>query len=184
VIFPGGKERQGMRKIKLAVAAAAVAAGLLASPLAVGIANASTYSISFINRCAQVSGSANHDCIQLGSYATYTQDQVWINGHVYCNILSGGVTKTWCGVGGGNGTGALNIGVNFTFSGVTGLYERMNIFAGGNVNFGGDGQGCGTFGSNSNVQGHTIHWWNDDGYALNGYYPDNSPDGTLCEEPV
>ena len=44
-----------MRKIKSALAVAAVAAGMLASSLAAaGTANASTYTISYINRCAEL----------------------------------------------------------------------------------------------------------------------------------
>jgi len=149
-----------MRRIKPVVAAAAVAMGLLASPLAAGSANAATtYTWSYINRCATVAGSGNHDCFELGAHSTYSQSQVWINGSVYCHIISGSVKITWCGVGGGNGTGALNIGDNFTFSGVTGLYERMNLFAGGNVDYGGDGPGCSTYGSNSDTRGIT-NWWN------------------------
>jgi len=186
---PGDVSRQkgtiGMRKIKPTVAAAALAAGMLATPLAAGTANAaSTYSISFINRCATVSGSQNHDCFQLGTYATYTNSQVWINGNVRCHPYSGSVTYSWCGVGGGNGTGALNIGINFTFSGVTGLYERMDVLAGGNVAYGGNGPGCSTWGSNSsNINGNTFHWWNDEPYpAWNGFYA--SATGVLCEHPA
>jgi hypothetical protein len=172
-----------MRKIKLAVAAAAVAAGVLAPILVTGTANAATtYSVSYINRCATVSGSQNKDCFHLGAYATYSQSQVWINGSVFCNVYSGNVTKTWCGVGGGNGTGALNIGVNFNMSGVKGLYERMNILAGGNVAYGGDGPGCSTWGSNSSkIQGYNIHWWNDD---YGPYVPPLTDAGAVvCEYP-
>jgi hypothetical protein len=144
-----------MRKIKLAVAAAAVAAGMLASPLAAGTANASTYTISYINRCAEPAAHPNvYDCIQLGAHSTKTDSQIWINGSVICHPYSGSVTYSWCGVGGGNGTGALNIGVNFTFSGITGLYERMDIFAGPD-------RKCNTWGSNSDTNG-IDYWWNAD----------------------
>jgi hypothetical protein len=166
-----------MRKIKSAVAAAAVAvavaAGMLASPLAAGTANAATtYTVSYIQRCATVSGSANKDCLKMGAYSTYSQTQVWINGTVFCSPYSGSVNIGWHGVGGGNGTGALNIGCNFTFSGVGGLYERMNIYAGGS--------GCSTWGSNSDTNGIT-RWWND---------TDNEPSpwpygiGVECELPA
>jgi hypothetical protein len=141
-----------MRKIKSAVAAAAVAvavaAGMLASPLAAGTANASIYTISFIDRCAVVSlngsgGDLQTDCFQLGAYSTKTNSQVWINGNVICHPYQGSVHITWCGVGGGNGTGTLNIGDNFTFPGATGsYYERMDIFAGPD-------KICNTWGSNS-----------------------------------
>ena len=175
-----------MRKIKLAVSAAAVAAvaaGVLASSPAAGTANAATtYTWSVIDRCATVHGSLNHDCIELGAHSTYSQTQVWINGNVYCHPYSGSVTYSWCGVGGGNGTGALNIGVNFTFSGVTGLYERMNIFAGGSRIYGGAGPGCGTYGSNTTSRNGVSNWWNDDpgpGWDSNS----QSQGGVVCEEP-
>ena len=165
-----------MRKIKLAVAVVAVAAGLLAPALAAGTANAgTTYTISYIQRCATVSGSANIDCFKMGTYSTYSQTQVWINGRVFCNPYSGGVTYSWCGVGGGNGTGALNIGINFTFSGVGGLYERMNIDAGG--------AGCSTWGSNSTSKNGITRWWNDgDNEPANP--PGYTNNGVLCEYPA
>jgi hypothetical protein len=152
-----------MKKIKLAVAVAAMVAGILAPALAAGTANASTYTISYIDRCAQFgSGPGVYDCFQLGAHSTYTNSQVWINGSVFCHPYSGSVTITWCGVGGGNGTGALNIGDNFTFSRVKGLYERMDMFAGG--------AGCETFGSNSATNG-IIFWFN----------ANNTP---VCEQPA
>jgi hypothetical protein len=152
-----------MRKIKLAVAVAAVAAGVLAPSLAAGTANASTYTISYIDRCAELARTPNvYDCFKLGAYSTYTQPQIWINGSVICRPYSGSVTITWCGVGGGNGTGALNIGDNFNFPGVKGLYERMDMFAGG--------AGCETWGSNSDTNG--IDFW---------FNVVNTP---VCEQPA
>ena len=149
-----------MRKIKLAVAAAAVAAGLLAPSLAAGTANASTYTISYIDRCAQVIVSGGYlqtDCFQLGAYSTKTNSQIWINGNVICHPYQGSVHITWCGVGSGNGTGALNIGDNFTFPHATGsYYERMDIFAGPD-------RKCNTWGSNS--PGNGIYEWGNDGYG-------------------
>jgi hypothetical protein len=169
-----------MRKIKSVVAAAAVAAGMLASPLAAGTANAAnaalTYTISYIQRCATVSGSANKDCFKMGTYSTYSQTQVWINGRVFCNPYSGSVTYSWCGVGGGNGTGALNIGINFTFSGVGGLYERMNIYAGF--------AGCSTWGSSSpKINGYDFHWWNDTDNEVSSP-PGKNYNGVVCEYPA
>jgi hypothetical protein len=131
---------------------------MLASPLAAGTANASTYTISYIDRCARVgptSGDLQTDCFQLGAYSTYSESQVWINDKVFCLPYSGNVKITWCGVGQGNGTGALNIGDNFTFPGATGsYYERMDIFSGGS--------GCDTWGSNS-VGNDIWQWGNDHG---------------------
>jgi hypothetical protein len=164
-----------MRKIKWAVAATAVAAGLLASSLAVaGAVNAeSVYTVSFIDRCASVGpGDVTH-CFQTGSFSTYSQTQVWVNGKVFCHPYSGTMNITWCGVGGGNGTGNLNIGDNFTFPNAKGtFYERMNIFAGG--------AGCSTWGSNSDTNG-IRNWWND------FYGPSAGDNGTsppvACEIP-
>ena len=154
-----------MRKIKsvAAAAAVAVAVGVLASPLAASTANAVTvYTYSYIDRCAVVAGTGGqHDCFELGAHSTYSPSQVWINGSVYCHIISGTVKITWCGIGGGNGTGALNIGDNFAFNGISGLYERMDIFAGGDRSSGGNGPGCDTWGSNADTRGIT-NWWNDD----------------------
>jgi hypothetical protein len=142
-----------MRKIKLAVAVAAVAAGLLAPSLAAGTANASTYTTSSMTRC--FTAIFNAECVHFQAYTTYSASQIWINGHVACS-WSGEpypVDITWCGVGGGNGTGYLNIGLNWNVpaANASGLYERMNIVAGG--------QGCTTFGTNSTV-GHVGGWWN------------------------
>ena len=158
-----------MRKIQSVIAVAAVAAGMLASPLASGTADASTYTLSYINRCAVIQ---QYDCFQLGAYSTKTNSQIWINGNVICHPYAGTVHITWCGVGGGNGTGALNIGDNFNFPNATGgLYERMNIYAGG--------AGCSTWGSNSDTNG--VHnWWND------GYGPgagDNGAAPLTCDAP-
>jgi hypothetical protein len=144
----GRKGTPGMRKIRSA--AAALGAGILASPLALGTAHANTYTISYIDRCAvHIASPPGSDCMQLGTYSTYSNSQVWINGNVFCKGYKGSVKITWCGVGGGNGTGALNIGDNFTFSGTGGLYERMTMFAGGGR--------CGVWGSNTNTNS-LIDW--------------------------
>jgi hypothetical protein len=145
-----------MKKIKSAVAVAALTAGAIASPLAVGIANASVYSLSYIDRCVWIGGgqAATNDCFQLGAYSTRTNSQIWINGKVWCHTYHGNVNFSWCGVGGGNGTGTLNIGDNFTFPHATGsYYERMNLFAGPD-------QKCDSWGSNSDVNGITT-WYTD-----------------------
>ena len=144
-----------MRKIRSAVAVAAVTAGLLAPTLAAGTANASTYTYSHIYRCVYDGPKDNQKsaCFLLAAYSTYTQTQVWINGQVYCAPTEGTVNITWYGVGGGNGTGALNIGCNFNFRpNATGsYYERMNIYAGG--------AGCSTWGSNADGNG-IWRWFN------------------------
>ena len=176
-----------MRKIKSAVAVAAVAAGMLAPLLSAGTANAeSVYTVSYINRCAVkkvnnlIPPTLAYYCYHLGAHSTYSQTQIWINGTVSCynynNNPGGGDVNgtthiTWCGVGGGNGTGVLNIGANVTYSGIAGsYYERMNIYSGG--------AGCSTWGSNSDVNG--ISSWFNDGHGPGGKPPTNS--GVVCEE--
>ena len=72
----------------------------------------------------------------LGAYSTKAKPRYGSTAEYSVKPYSGSVKITWCGVGGGNGTGALNIGDNFSFPGIGGLYERMDIFAGGNVGTG------------------------------------------------
>lgn len=92
-------------------------------------ANADVYTFNSLKLC-------NPNCSNPGSwvsmqaYATYSQAQVWINGHVSCNN-GGDWLYFWCGVGGGNGTAALNIGVNFGTSPQQGYYVRMDIIQNG-----------------------------------------------------
>jgi hypothetical protein len=146
-----------MRRTKTVVAAAAVAVGVLASPLAAGTAHAAsesttTYTWTGIGRCAQV-GNA-HDCFEMSAYQTFSRTQIWINGTVSCTPYGNGgdIQIVWCGVGGGNGTGSLNIGANFHASGIRGLYLREDIFAGF--------EGCHQYGSNADTAGIT-NWWDD-----------------------
>jgi hypothetical protein len=143
-----------MRKIRSAIAAAGVAAGVLPSILAAGTASASTtYTLSYVDRCASVGSDTTYpDCFQLGAYSNKTNSQISISGQVICHPFSGKVNISWCGVGGGNGTGTLNIGDNFTFPGATGsYYERMDLYAGPDPV-------CKSWGSNANGNGIT-HWW-------------------------
>jgi hypothetical protein len=174
-----------MRNIKWAVAVAAMVAGLLASSLAAaGVANAGTYSISGIDRCASVGSFGTPRCFELGAYDTFTQNQVWINGNVWCHGYTAGMGIGWHGVGGGNGTGALNIGCNFTMADANGgFYERMDLFAGGSTDFGGDGPGCHAWGSNSPGNG-VNHWWNDGGAPTFGDGDGGLHPGVTCEKPV
>jgi hypothetical protein len=139
-----------MMKIKSHGAILAVLTGVLAFT-APATANATSYTHSEIFRCA-IYGGDDH-CFGLEANTTNSSSQIWINGHVTCYPQQGNIIFTWCGVGGGNGTGTLNIGGNFTIGGlVTGLYERMNIPA--------NGFGCTTWGSNSNTNGIT-GWYNE-----------------------
>jgi hypothetical protein len=138
-----------MRTLKFAMSAMDLAVGALV-PLGAGTASASTYSHSEIYRCAIY--QENDVCFGLEANTTNTSSQIWINGTVTCYPQTGNIKFTWCGVGGGNGTGTLNIGVNFSIGSVTGLYERMNIPA--------NGYGCTTWGSNSNIGG-IQDWYNE-----------------------
>ena len=91
-------------------------------------------------------------------YSTYSASQIWINGKVSCKgqgysglPTAAPVDITWCGVGGGNGTAVLNVGVNWNVPawGSGGLYERMDLLAAGG--------GCTTWGSNS-IVGYIVFW--------------------------
>jgi hypothetical protein len=143
--------RAGLAGAAVALAAVGFAGQAHASTATAPAAAASTYSLSYIDRCADTNNSY-YNCLELGTYATYTSSQIWKNGNVFCYNYAGNVQVTWCGVGGGNGTATLNIGANFNVAGHNGFYERMNISAGGG--------GCSTWGSNSNTNGITS-WYND-----------------------
>jgi hypothetical protein len=148
-----------MSRIRSAAAVLVVAAGLLAGPGAAIAASAkpaeSVYTTSSMTRCFERGGLSNPGCVHFQAYSTYSANQIWINGHVSCS-WSGDVPSdiTWCGVGGGNGTAYLNIGLNWNVPdwGASGLYERMNIVAGG--------RGCTTSGTNSKV-GEIGTWYNE-----------------------
>jgi hypothetical protein len=148
-----------MRRIKLAAAILAAVTGLLAAP---GAANATTtkpdggvYTTSYITRTfstAYQPCSGGYLCNQTGwvhlqVYTTYTASQIWINGVPHCT--SGGAVQsniTWCGVGGGNGTADLNVGLNWDVPAwdAYGLYERMDLYP--------DYQTCVTDGTNWKVE--------------------------------
>jgi hypothetical protein len=156
-----------MSKIKLAAVTLATVAGLVAVPGAAGAASASpasaeVYTTSSMIRemdntiiNAQGVSTTYASTVYFQVYSTYSSSQIWINGHVTCD--GGGdapVNITWCGVGGGNGTAVLNVGVNWDVPDwdAYGLYERMDLLA----NHG----GCTTWGSNSAV-GEIDRWAND-----------------------
>jgi hypothetical protein len=63
-------------------------------------------------------------------HTTNTTSQVWINGTVSCTAY-GGNRVTWCGVGGGNGTGTLDTGANFTGPGGSSYWFRFDLHANG-----------------------------------------------------
>jgi hypothetical protein len=164
-----------MRKIKLAAAVLAAVAGLLAGPVAANAASAgsaeSVYTLSSMTRAfgalEPCNGDSNVLCTYSGDvhfqvYSTYSASQIWINGKVSCKgqgydgnprAADGPVDITWCGVGGGNGTAVLNVGVNWNVPAwaADGLYERMDLLAGGG--------GCTTWGTNS-VYGYIAFWSN------------------------
>ena len=122
-----------MRKIKLAAAVLAAVTGLLAAPLAANAASArpaeSVYTLSSMTRAFSAlepcPGDSNVYCTDSGDvhfqvYSTYSASQIWINGKVSCKgqgysglPTAAPVDITWCGVGGGNGTAVLNVGVNW-----------------------------------------------------------------------
>src|ERR1700678_2707145 len=155
-----------MRKVKLAAAILAAVTGLLAAP---GVASAasvkpaeSVYTTSSLTReflafepCLQNVCTLDGQ-VHFQVYSTYSASQIWINGHVSCSGDGAvPVTVTWCGVGGGNGTSVLNVGVNWQVLewDAGGLYERMDLLAGHG--------GCTTWGTNGTV-GLIYSWSNED----------------------
>jgi opacity protein-like surface antigen len=148
-----------MSKLKSAAAILAMVAAAVAAPSAAMAASAkpaeSVYTSSSMTRCFERNDLSNPDCVHFQAYSTYSATQIWINGHVSCSWsgTDSTVDITWCGVGGGNGTAYLNIGLNWNVPDwdASGLYERMNIVSGG--------EGCATFGTNSKV-GQITTWYN------------------------
>jgi len=150
-----------MNRIKVAALALAAAAGLLAAPSAANAAVASpaesVYTVSSMTRCFADNLLAG--CVSFKAYTTYSSSQVWINGTPSCSgqgfagVPAAPVDITWCGVGGGNGTGFLNVGVNWNVPAwkANGLYERMDIVE--------NGEGCTTVGSNKPI-GDITTWYN------------------------
>jgi hypothetical protein len=97
-----------------AVLAFAVPATASATTIAGSASASSNYTYSEIYRCAVYTEVGIDPCFGLSVYTTSTSSQIWINGNVTCYPQQGDIAFTWCGVGGGNGTGTLNIGGNFT----------------------------------------------------------------------
>ena len=135
-------------RLKAAAFASAIAAAAMLS-LPATAANADVYTHTDMVRCYHV--VADEACVEIFANSTYSGSQVWINGSVHCylwyNALLGSNEQhlDWCGVGGGNGTATLNIGINWTdaFEGasIPYLYERIDIPASGS-------ETCTSWGSN------------------------------------
>jgi hypothetical protein len=150
----------GMKRMKAAAVALAAAAGLLAVPIAANAAVAppaeSVYTKSSLTRC--FADQIFDGCVYFQAYTTYSATQIWINGNVYCKgegfdgDPAAPADVTWCGVGGGNGTGFLNIGVDWNVPAwdAYGLYERMDIVSGKG--------GCTSFGSDKPI-GDITYWY-------------------------
>jgi hypothetical protein len=126
-----------MRKIKLAAAALAMAAGLLAAPAAASAASAASirpdspgYTLTSVGICFAQNGCQSA-WVSLYVYSTYSYDQIWINGAVGCNH-GGGWVVSWCS-NTNNGKSYLNVGMNWmgTIGIPSGGYDwwRVNIFA-------------------------------------------------------
>jgi hypothetical protein len=137
-----------MRKLKTAGTALAVMAAVLGAPETAGTAFANSYTFSAIERCI------NHlnYCVYMSAHSTYSNSQVWINGKVNCHgTHTTGIT--WCGVGGGNGTVDLYIGVDWYWTnllGTTLLWERMDLIP---------NHVCNSNGYNSDVYVGIGHLW-------------------------
>jgi hypothetical protein len=125
-----------MRKIKSLGAILALLVGVLAFA-APATANAATmrpaesvYTMTFYEYCLY---SQSEWCAQVNTMSTYSATQVWVNGKPWCDVSSNALAVSWCGVGGGNGTATLNIGMNLVGSilGGEGEWFRVNIYANG-----------------------------------------------------
>jgi hypothetical protein len=157
--FPDRKD-EGMKRIRMAAMVLVAAGGLLAVPSAANAAVAtpaeSVYVKNYMTRCFADQIFAG--CVYFQAYTTYSATQIWINGSVYCKgegfdgDPAAPVDVTWCGVGGGNGTGFLNVGVNWNVPAwkASGLYERMDILK--------NGENCTSFGSSKPI-GDITYWY-------------------------
>jgi hypothetical protein len=97
-----------------AVAAPAALAGVTAPALPDVAASITGYHYQSGWGCGDGPGCAAAAFVNL--HTTNDNNHVWINGSVG-RQQSGGVTITWYGVGGGNGTQHLSVGANFTYAG-------------------------------------------------------------------
>lgn len=117
--------------------ATAVTAGALAAPLAASPAHAaSDYTLSYVGLCYHASAvGCDIGNVALTVTSTYSYNQIWINGKVYCTH-GGGWVITWCS-NTNNGKSYLNVGMNWTgsitsgFNGDETSWWRMNILANG-----------------------------------------------------
>lgn len=148
-----------MRKIKFALVAVVMAAGLLGT-VGTSIASASTYNKTLFDSFGY-NWAGDYGYSTLGAYSTYTGTQIWINGSVHCSATPGWAAVSWCGVGGGNGTATLNIGDNLAARNWT-AYDRVNIYA--------NAAGCYGWGGSSNGGSYTASW-----------RANTSDDGQFCE---
>jgi hypothetical protein len=136
-----------MRKMKCALAAVVLAAGLLGT-VGTGIASASTYDKTLFDDYSY-NAADELGYSTFGTYSTYTATQIWINGSVQCSATPGWAAVSWCGVGGGNGTAELNIGDNLKGRNWT-AYNRVNIYA--------NAAGCYVWGGSSNYGSYDASW--------------------------
>jgi hypothetical protein len=158
------------RSAAVAFASAIAAAATLS--LTATAANASVYTHTDMVRCYSSGYPAYHEaCVEIFANSTYSGKQVWINGKVRCYLFpdvglgAAEQSLNWCGVGGGNGTAQLNIGINWTDAGegssIPYLYERLDIPASGSES----GPGCKS--SGSNLKYGTVYNWSNYYYVCN-----------------
>jgi hypothetical protein len=176
-----------VRKFASIFASIALVSGTVAAALSLTTtaADASVYTHTDMVRCYWLGSvkTPTNACIELFANSTYSGSQVWINGKVQCYLypsIEDGLSEQklkWCGVGGGNGTATMNIGINWTdaFEGpsISYLYERIYIPASGS-------QSCKSGGSNLKY-GTIYDWWNDY-YVCNwkgAGAPQGPPSGTI-----
>jgi hypothetical protein len=128
-----------MRKAKsVAVALAATAGMLLASPIAASAAATSPQESVYTYSLFEVSLPGTSLSAYFYLYTTFSQTQIWINGKVTCPTTPGWVTS-WCS-NTNNGQAYINAGQNLT-SPSGSWYQRADIYA----NY----SGCSWWGSSS-----------------------------------
>jgi len=89
------------------------------------VPRAGTYTWNYARQC----GDAQSDCVSISTHATYTSNQIWINGSMVCSWPSGFVTDDWCGFG-GNGTSTLDLQMNWHSIYGNSYWFRFDIPAG------------------------------------------------------
>ena len=150
--LPGVSLKPFRRQLSWAAAIMLATTGLIGLVGFAAPAQASTYTISSYERCLNYVNGLNgkYYCVRIQVHTTNTSSQIWINGSTSAYYSGEAPKITWSGLGGGNGTGKLNVGINWSWPGLSGsFWMRLYIPASG---------GCSTSAYNANVAGAS--WFN------------------------